>query len=48
MHKLFKTFTYARPTADPRVVKTVDPHFVGVKSFFDEVWAGVVNPTVES
>jgi len=48
MHKLVKPFACARPTADPRVVETVEAHFEGVKSLLDKVSIGIVNPTVES
>ena len=47
MHKLFKPFACACPTADPGVMETVDSHIEGVKPLFDAVSVGIVNPTVE-
>jgi len=48
MHELFKPLVGARPTANPRVMETVDPHLERVKPLFDEVSVGIVNPTVQS
>jgi len=48
MHELFKLLSNARPTAHPRMMGAVDPHFEGVKPFFDEVSVGIVDPTAQS
>lgn len=47
MHKLFKPLAAARPTAHPRIMEAVDPHFEGVKPLFDEVSVGIVDPTAQ-
>ena len=47
MHELFKPVACASPTAHPRVMETVDPHFEGMKPLFDEVSVGIVNLTVQ-
>jgi len=44
--KLFKPTPSAPPTAHPRVMKTANTHFEGVKPPSDEVPIGIVNPTL--
>jgi hypothetical protein len=43
-----KPLADAQPTAHPRVVETVDPHFERVKPLFNEVSVCIVDPTVQS
>jgi len=43
VHKLFKSFADARPIAYPRVMEVFDPHFEGVKPFFDQVSLRIVD-----
>jgi hypothetical protein len=47
VHESFKPFACARPTAHPRVVEAVDTYFNRVKSLFDEVSLGIVDPTAQ-
>ncbi|GAB7119724.1 hypothetical protein JCM9743_21880 [Natrinema sp. JCM 9743] len=48
MSELFKSFSGSRPTANPRIMETVDPHFECVKPLFDEGSVGIVDPTTQS
>ena len=47
VYELFKPFAEACPTAHPRVMKTVNSHFEGMKPLFDEVSVSIVNLTVQ-
>lgn len=48
MYELFKPFSSAQPTADPRGMEAVDPHFKGMKPLFDVVSINVVEVTAQS
>jgi|AntDeeMinimDraft_4_1070355.scaffolds.fasta_scaffold07906_2 hypothetical protein len=43
MYELLKILLDAGPTAHPRVMEAVYPHFECVKPFFDEVSVGIVD-----
>ena len=46
--KLYEPLADARPTAHPRIMEAVNPHFERVKPLFDQVSLDVVKPTAQS
>jgi hypothetical protein len=48
MREQFNPLVCARPTAHPRIMKTVDSYFEGMELLFEEVPVGVVYSTVQS
>ena len=40
--------TNARPTAHPRIMEAVDPHFECLKPLFNQVSVRIIAPTAES
>ena len=38
----------ARPTAHPRIMEAVDPHFECLKPLFDQVSVGIITPTAQA
>ena len=47
MYELRTPATNARPTAYPRIMEAVDPHFECLKPLFDQVSVGILTPTAQ-
>jgi hypothetical protein len=48
MYKLRTPATNARPTAHPRIMEAVDPHFECLKTLFDQVPVCIITPMLSS